>query len=135
MAMLIAAVAVGGVMLVHAQNLRNVTDNAQLDRAQLVLSNLVQRMQSNRAEVIAGNYDDGFASAGSRAQTVDLPATRGQAGEAGLNGALFSIINNGTGERSVMLQWVAHDANNAVWRVGCGAVVAGRHCLAMVMTP
>ncbi|TDR31856.1 prepilin-type N-terminal cleavage/methylation domain-containing protein [Hydromonas duriensis] len=134
-AMLIAAVVVGGVMLAHAQNLRQSHDNMLLRRGHLILSNLSQRMLVSHQEVLLGYYDDGSVSKSSWAQMNDLPAVQSQAKNAGLTNAQFSIAHVGEGVRRITLQWKAHDVRHAVWRKNCGEVVLGMHCLDIDVGP
>ena len=143
MATLIAAVAIGATMIVHANNLRQVADNSDLARAELVLVNMVSRMQVNNAALIEGAYVGvwpavnvapipalGFTPA--QVAWFDVTMVQFEAFEAGLTGATLNIAPlGGAGQQwNVAINWPAHDPANIVRRgVACAAVAAANHCV------
>lgn len=148
-AALVAAVAVVGVMSMNNQNLREVADNAELSRSQMLLSNMAQRMSLNPEGVSAGFYNGNWAAAsvGSaacfgatcsaqlRAISVDIPAWRSQVSDAGLAGASLTVSSQ-VSDFVLQIDWLAHDAAQAVWRGDCvGVALAGRHCVALKVRP
>ena len=145
-AMLIAAVAIGATMIVHANNLRQVADNADLTRAELVLTNMVSRMQVNNQALIGGDaYKDSPWTAVSGAPIprlgltpvqmawFDVTMARFEAFEEGLVGAVLNIapvVGAAGQEWSVAIDWPAHDPANVVHRgAACAAVAAANHCV------
>lgn len=147
-AMLIAAVAVGGTMLIHAQNLKQVTDNTELNRAELILTNAVARMQTNTTALRAGNYSGNWVAAANASTCVqnppcapalwatnhDIPELQAQLFDAGLNTATLTIANRNPATWLVSIQWNAHAADQTVWRAQCGAVVVGKNCVGLEVT-
>ena len=144
-AMLIAAVAIGATMIVHANNLRQVADNADLTRAELVLTNMVSRMQVNNQALIDGAYNGGPWAAVNGAPIprlgltpvqvawFDVTMARFEAFEVGLVGAVLNIapvVGAAGQEWSVAIDWPAHDPANVVHRgAACAAVAAANHCV------
>lgn len=148
-AMFIAALAVASVILIHNQNLYEVSGNAELARAQVLLNNMGQRIELNVEGADAGFYNSNSPwSAGPvnkltcfvncsplfLAQSVDIPAWRNQVFESGFVDAQLSVTPNANGFL-LQVDWAAHDAFQAVWRSDCGASVVGRHCVALQVRP
>lgn len=131
-AMLIAAVGVGGAMLIHAQNLKQVADNSSLNVAELILSNAANRIQmNNQAAACAQKCTPENWSINN-----DLAAITTQMNDAGLVNASLNVAQAGTADIwLVSIQWAAHDSSQAVWRNLCGQVVAGKNCVALLVTP
>ena len=149
-ATLIAAVAIGATMIVHANNLRQVADNSELARAELILVNMVSRMQVNNQALIGNVYTvpGTWAAAAASpplcvgctpeqiALQYDVPMWQSQAFEAGLTGANLSIVSivDNTGKRRwrVQVDWPAHALASVVQRAPCVAVAAN-HCVSMLL--
>ena len=145
-ATLIAAVAIGATMIIHAQNLRQVSDNSELARAELILVNMVSRMQVNDQALRANAYRGTWAPAAiapapcvgcgplQMATQYDVPMWQLQASEAGLTGATLTIapIGNAATDWNVLMSWLAHDPTAVVQRAPCVAVAAN-HCVSMVL--
>ena len=120
LAMFIAAVAVGGVMSMHARNLRQVADNVVLTRAQDVLNNASARVSVGVNSVAAMNADAGAASLNS-AVNADVV-----------------LVQSGHEGRLLSIRWASHNADATVWRCSMsGAVVAGsgQSCLLIWVLP
>ena len=72
LAMFIAAVAVGGVMSMHARNLRQVADNVVLTRAQDVLNNASARVSVGVNSVAAMNADVVLVQSGHEGRLLSI---------------------------------------------------------------
>ncbi|WP_157964360.1 type IV pilus modification PilV family protein [Ephemeroptericola cinctiostellae] len=145
-ATLIAAVAIGATMIIHANNLRQVSDTSELARAELVLVNMVSRMQVNNQELAANTYSGTWFAAAVTpplcvgctpaqiALLYDVPMWQSQAFEAGLIGARLRIAPVGAANAvwSVQMDWPAHAPANVVQRAPC-VVVAANHCVSMLL--
>lgn len=119
LSMFIAAVAVAGVMALHARNLSQVTDNVHLMRAQMVLNNAAARI----------NVDTNLNQAMTNA-ALDLRMTVVAVGSA-------DFVVAGQVGRLLKIQWVNHDANASVWRCPLSGVsaLAGSSCLELWVLP
>lgn len=150
-AMLIAAGAIGATMIIHTNNLRQVLDNSELSRAELVLVNMISRMQVNDAALRANAYRGTWQPSSNMpppcvacspvkmAVQYDIPMWQLQASEAGLSGANLSVNLNNVNQASVwrvQIDWPAHDVNSVVQRTRgapCAPALATNHCVSMLL--
>ncbi|GHA66901.1 hypothetical protein GCM10009007_04280 [Formosimonas limnophila] len=124
LSMFIAAVAVAGVMALHARNLSQVTDNVHLMRAQMVLNNAAARIN------VDTNLNQAMTNAALTNEALDLRMTVVAVGSA-------DFVVAGQVGRLLKIQWVNHDANASVWRCPLSGVsaVAGSSCLELWVLP
>ena len=122
-AMLVAAVGIGALMNIHTQNLRQVHDNAELKHGQLLLDNMVHRVQHSADN---GTLD---ADKNSIKQAIEQQAT-----DAGLRTPIATLMERNGGQL-LQLQWDAHDTDDAVVRKLCNSAESNRHCLALWIAP
>lgn len=123
-AMLIGAIGIGTVMAVHTQNLRNVRDHAELNQAQLILSNIQGRVEQS--------IDNQTLTADTN--TIAAAATA-QAAAANLIGFRLQINASENSAGWLQMDWAAHNPTDAIVRNGCVNVAAGNHCLAVWVQP
>jgi prepilin-type N-terminal cleavage/methylation domain-containing protein len=119
LSMFIAAVAVAGVMALHARNLSQVTDNVHLMRAQMVLNNAAARIN------VDANLNQSMAD-----DAVNQQMT-------GVTVSSANLIITGQFGRLLMIQWSNHDSSTSVWRCPLLGVpaVADRSCLELWVLP
>ena len=118
-AMFIAAVAVAGVMALHARNLSQVSDNVQLMRAQMVLNNAAARIN------VDANLNQTMTNEAESQKMTGVAVTSANRIVTGQSGRLLTI------------QWANHDTDTQVWRCPLlGAPAVAEHsCLELWVLP
>ena len=110
-AALIVAVAVAGVMQLHNRNLQNTAANAELQRAQRILSNAQQRYQLSNT-----------------LSNSDLLALNQQADHSGLKQKDIRMIGD-----NIVLSWQAWSPDAVVQRGGCTPANDADSCIAVTV--
>ena len=110
-AALIVAVAVAGVMQLHNRNLQNTAANAELQRAQRILSNAQQRYQLSNT-----------------LSNSDLLALNQQADHSGLKQKNIRMIGD-----NIVLSWQAWSPDAVVQRGGCTPANDADSCIAVTV--
>ena len=123
--MLIASIAIAAVMSIHAKNLGQTHDNAALNQAQILMTNLTLRAQ---------NEIHGASNVSPSQFTETIRAVKAQAADVGMPDADISIKPQQAGWLA-QISWPAHVPTQAVVRSACVAPPAGHHCLALLLAP
>ena len=110
-AALIVAIAVAGVMQLHNNNLQNTAANAELQRAQRILSNAQQRYQLSNT-----------------LSNSDLLALNQQADHSGLKQKNIRMIGD-----NIVLSWKARSPDAVVQRGGCTPANGADSCIAVTV--
>ena len=110
-AALIVAIAVAGVMQLHNNNLQNTAANAELQRAQRILSNAQQRYQLSNT-----------------LSNSDLSALNQQADHSGLKQKNIRMIGD-----NIVLSWKARSPDAVVQRGGCTPANGADSCIAVTV--
>ena len=110
-AALIVAIAVAGVMQLHNNNLQNTAANAELQRAQRILSNAQQRYQLSNT-----------------LSNSDLLALNQQADHSGLKQKNIRMIGD-----NIVLSWQAWSPDAVVQRGGCTPANGADSCIAVTV--
>ena len=110
-AALIVAIAVAGLMQLHNNNLQNTAANAELQRAQRILSNAQQRYQLSNT-----------------LSNSDLSALNQQADHSGLKQKDIRMIGD-----NIVLSWQAWSPDAVVQRGGCTPANDADSCIAVTV--
>ena len=110
-AALIVAIAVAGVMQLHNNNLQNTAANAELQRAQRILSNAQQRYQLSNT-----------------LSNSDLSALNQQADHSGLKQKDIRMIGD-----NIVLSWQAWSPDAVAQRGGCTPANDADSCIAVTV--